>query len=107
MAMILRDTEWSGRWYEFDQKAYIMLYISSPLDFQKAPEIKIEWHTEAITDARQYTISTGFIIIKFQVDTISYQTQRCLDFLKANGIRFLIKYNNLFSCCNISKIEAD
>ncbi|CAG8626577.1 9323_t:CDS:2 [Gigaspora rosea] len=67
-------TEWSGQWYEFDQKAYIMLYISSPLDFQKAPEIKNEWHTEAITDARQNTISTGFIIIKFQVDTISYQT---------------------------------
>ncbi|CAG8846930.1 8701_t:CDS:1, partial [Racocetra persica] len=75
MATILQDTEWSGRWYELDQKAYVMLYVSSPSDFQKAPEMKIEWYVETITDARQNTISTGFILIKFQVDAISYQTQ--------------------------------
>ncbi|CAG8843115.1 33258_t:CDS:1, partial [Racocetra persica] len=38
----IEDTEWSGRWYELDQKAYIKLYDSSLSDFQKAFKIKIE-----------------------------------------------------------------
>ncbi|CAG8835336.1 8696_t:CDS:1, partial [Racocetra persica] len=66
MAMILQDNEWSGRWYEFEQKAYVMLYVASTFDFQKMPEMKVEWYTETITDAYNNSISTGFIIIKFQ-----------------------------------------
>ncbi|CAG8848766.1 27051_t:CDS:2, partial [Racocetra persica] len=54
IATILQDTEWN---------------------FQKAPEMKIEWYTETIIDAHQNTIFTGFIIIKFQINTISYQVQ--------------------------------
>ncbi|CAG8490499.1 9398_t:CDS:2 [Dentiscutata erythropus] len=76
MAMILQDTEWSGQWYKFDQKVYVMLYFLSLSNFQRVPEIKIEWYTETLTDTHQNTISTGFITIKFQVDTISYQVQR-------------------------------
>ncbi|CAG8783646.1 22048_t:CDS:2, partial [Cetraspora pellucida] len=53
IAIILQDTEWS-----------------------RQPEIKVEWYTETIIDSHQNTISTGFIAIKFQVDTISYQVQR-------------------------------
>ncbi|CAG8831772.1 33734_t:CDS:2, partial [Gigaspora margarita] len=70
MAIILQDAEWSGRWYELDQKAYVILHDSSLSDFQKSPEMKIEWYIETITDARQYTVSTGFILVKFQVDAI-------------------------------------
>ncbi|CAG8777718.1 7679_t:CDS:1, partial [Racocetra persica] len=40
MGMILQDNEWSGQWYEFEQKTYIMLYIASTSDIQKIPEMK-------------------------------------------------------------------
>ncbi|CAG8523120.1 3983_t:CDS:1, partial [Racocetra persica] len=66
IAMILQDTEWSERWYEFDQKAYVVLYTSSLSNFQKELEIKIEWYIETIIDSHQNTISTSFIAIKFQ-----------------------------------------
>ncbi|CAG8844657.1 5532_t:CDS:1, partial [Racocetra persica] len=42
IATILQDTEWSGQWYELDQKVYVKLYNSSLSDFQKALEMKIE-----------------------------------------------------------------
>ncbi|CAG8746763.1 32194_t:CDS:2, partial [Racocetra persica] len=56
-------------------KAYVMLYVVSTFDFQKIPEMKVEWYTETITDTHNNSISTRFIIIKFQVDMISYQIQ--------------------------------
>ncbi|CAG8724983.1 9376_t:CDS:1, partial [Cetraspora pellucida] len=42
MAMILQNNEWSSRWYEFEQKAYVMLYDVSISDIQKIPEMKVE-----------------------------------------------------------------
>ncbi|CAG8790994.1 18754_t:CDS:2 [Gigaspora rosea] len=42
MSMILQDAEWSGRWYELDQKAYVVLYILSLSDIQKMPEMNVE-----------------------------------------------------------------
>ncbi|CAG8835400.1 11020_t:CDS:1, partial [Racocetra persica] len=50
----------------FDQKAYVVLYTSSLSNFQKEPEMKVEWYTETIINSHQNTISTGFIAIKFQ-----------------------------------------
>ncbi|CAG8813802.1 2206_t:CDS:1, partial [Gigaspora rosea] len=41
MSMILQDAEWSGRWYELDQKAYVVLYILSLSDIQKMPEMRV------------------------------------------------------------------
>lgn len=73
LSMILKDNEWGERLYDLKQKAYVVLYNSS---IQEDQEMIVEWHIEKITNIHQQTISTGFIVIKFQIDTVSYQTQR-------------------------------
>ncbi|CAG8813456.1 17338_t:CDS:2, partial [Racocetra persica] len=67
IAMILQDTEWSGCWYKFDQKAYVVLYTSSLSNFQKEPEIKVEWYTKTIIDSHQNTISTVLLQSNFRL----------------------------------------
>jgi hypothetical protein len=83
LSIILQDVEWGGRWYDLEQKAYVVLYISSSQEVgsnndnkNKLPEMLVEWYNETIVDAHQHTVSTGFIRMKFCVDTVSYQAQR-------------------------------
>ncbi|RIB03738.1 hypothetical protein C2G38_2224173 [Gigaspora rosea] len=72
LLIILKNNELGERMYDLKQKAYIVLYNSST---QEDQEMIVELHLEKITNIHQQTISTGFIVIKFQIDTVSYQTQ--------------------------------